>query len=90
MQIPQHRVRVTIESERAQSPTDVVPVHRLPVLLVAPVGGLAGDEAYELGGAFLECFFGFFRDLGIWGEGFLHDPPYIRDREQFIVLVSHS
>lgn len=47
---------------------------------------LAGDEADELGDAFLHGFLGIFRDLAVGWNALLHDAADVRDREKSILL----
>lgn len=47
---------------------------------------LAGDEADELGDAFLHGLLGIFRDLAVGWNALLHDAADVRDREKSILL----
>ena len=50
------------------------------------VFSLAGDEADELGHAFLHCFLRIFGDLSVVRQRFLHNPADICDGEESVLL----
>jgi hypothetical protein len=87
VEVPAHGVDVVVEAEGAEGPADVVAVDGLALLLAALVGGLAGDEADELGDALLHGLLGLLGDLGVGGQDLLHDAPDVGDGQQPVLLL---
>lgn len=78
---------VVFESEHGHGPEKIIAIDGFPLLALAFVGGFAGDEAYELGHAFLDGLLGFFRYLCVGRERFLHDPAHVGDGEEAVLLL---
>ncbi|CAH9123279.1 unnamed protein product [Cuscuta epithymum] len=78
---------VILESEGGDRPEDVVAVDRLPLLPLALVGGLAGDEADELRHALLDALLGVLGDLPAGRDDLLHDPADIGDWEELVLFL---
>jgi hypothetical protein len=87
VEVPAHGVDVVVEAEGAEGPADVVAVDGLALLLVALVGGLAGDEADELGDALLNGLLGLLGDLGVGGQDLLHDAAHVGDGKKAVLLL---
>jgi hypothetical protein len=77
------RLRIILESQRGHGIQNVLSPDRLAFLHVAFFGGFRGDEADELGDAFLDAFFGVFGDFGGGGHGLFHDTGDVGDLEAF-------
>lgn len=59
------RADIVLKPQPGKSVEDVLGADSLPMLAVAALVRFGGDEADELGGAFLEEFFGVFGNLGM-------------------------
>lgn len=77
---------VILEAEGGHGPEEIVAVDGLPLLPLALVGGLAGDEADELRHALLHRLLRVLRDLRVRRQRLLHDPAHVRDRKQPVLL----
>jgi hypothetical protein len=86
VEVAAHGVDVVVEAQGAEGPAEVVAVDGLALLLVALVGGLAGDEADELGHALLHRLLGLLGDLGVGRQDLLHDAADVGDGQQPVLL----
>lgn len=86
MQVNLEWIDVIFKPQRHHRPEQIVAVDSLSLLPLAFIARLAGDEADELGDAFLHGFLGIFRDLAVGWNALLHDAADVRDREKSILL----
>nr|GMC77124.1 hypothetical protein TorRG33x02_100610 [Ipomoea batatas] len=77
---------VLLEAERSHRPEKIVAVDRFPLLSLALVGRLAGDEADELRHALLHRLLGVLRDLRVRRQRLLHDPAHVGYRQEPVLL----
>ena len=66
---------------------DVIPIYGLSLLCLAPLTGLASNEADELRNALLDGLFSFFGYLGIFVDAVLHDPADVGDGQAVWLLI---
>ncbi|KAI3441099.1 uncharacterized protein J3R85_002773 [Psidium guajava] len=78
---------VVLEAKGGHGPEEVVAIDGLALLALALVRGLAGDEADELRDALLDGLLGLLGDLGVRGEGPLHDPAHVGNRQEPVLLL---
>lgn len=68
------RLNVLIEAQCAHRPQNIVSIDRFPLLLLALIARLAGDEGNEFRYALLNAFFRVLAHLGRYRKHSLHDP----------------
>ena len=73
------RLCIILEPQRGHGIQDILPPDRLAFFHVAFFSGFRGDEADELGDAFLDAFFGVFGDFRGGGDGLFHDTGDVGD-----------
>ncbi|PKA59815.1 hypothetical protein AXF42_Ash011940 [Apostasia shenzhenica] len=77
---------VVVEAELAHGPEHVLRRDRLPLLPLAPLVRLAGDEADVLRHALLDRLLRVVGDLGVGREHLPHDPDHVGDRHEAVLL----
>lgn len=78
---------IVVEAELVHGPQHVLGGDGLALLSLAPLVGLAGDEADVLGDALLDHLLGVVRDLGVGRQHPAHDADHVGDRHEAILLT---
>lgn len=86
IQIYLERLHVVFEAKGGHPPEKIIAVDGFPLLSLALVRGLAGNEADELRHTFLHRLLRVFGDFRIPRQRPLHYPPHVRYGEQAILL----
>lgn len=76
---------IILEPQRGHGIQNILPSNRLAFLHVAFFGSFRGDEADELGDAFLDAFFSVFGDFGGRWDGLFHDARDVGDLQGVFV-----